>query len=62
MLYKYYIKDDPNKEALALIEASNIKAAYRVAAGLKDLSLDIFKKLYKVEVYEYRKEGNNSQS
>ena len=62
MLYKYYIKDDPNKEALALIEASNIKAAYRVAADLKDLSLDTFKKLYEVKVYEYRKEGNNSQS
>ena len=47
--YKYFFQKDKNKEAIGKITASNLKEAYIKASKIKDLTLESFKGVFKVE-------------
>lgn len=47
--YKFYSKSDPNKEAITIIEAPDLDAAVTTCSTIKNLTIDDFLKLFKVE-------------
>jgi len=49
MKYKFYSKKDSSKEALNVFTALNLEEAYQVASKTKNLTLEKFKELFKVE-------------
>lgn len=49
MKFKYFTLNDNKKEAVGVINASTLEKAYKIASGVKKLSLKSFKKLFGVE-------------
>lgn len=48
MIYKFYSRNDKNKEAIGKVEARNYREALNHFAEKKKLPLDQFTKLYEV--------------
>lgn len=53
--YKYYSVKSKSKEAIGVITASNENEAYKIASGIKSLTLEKFKKLFKISTLEHGK-------
>lgn len=51
-LYIYYRKNDPKKEPYGKFEAVNLEDAILIAAHVKDMSVEDFKKIFKVEEWK----------
>jgi hypothetical protein len=49
--YYYYHKNDPKKEPIGKIEADNLEEALLKAAHIKQLKIDNFLDVFKVERY-----------
>jgi len=49
--YYYYHKNDPKKEPIGKIEANNLEEALLKAAHIKQLKIDNFLDVFKVERY-----------
>ena len=49
MQYYFFSINDSKKEKLGIVQADSIEGAYMVASRVKNLPLDEFKKLFKVE-------------
>ena len=47
--YKYFFQKDKNKEAIGKVTARNLEEAYVKASKIKDLTLESFKWVFKVE-------------
>jgi hypothetical protein len=47
--YKYFFQRDNNKEAIGKVIARNLEEAYIKASKIKNLTLDGFKVVFKVE-------------
>ena len=47
--YKFYLINDPSKEAIGYIHAENYDEAYYIASKIKKLELQTFKKLFDIE-------------
>ena len=50
-LYFYYHKNDKKKEPIGKIEANNLEEALTIASQIKQLSIDNFLNVFKVERY-----------
>ena len=53
--YKYYSVESKSKEAIRVVTASDENEAYKIASGVKSLTLEKFKKLFKISILEYGK-------
>ena len=51
-LYVYYQKNDPNKEPYGKFEAINLEDAVLIASHVKDMSIDDFLKIFRVEEWK----------
>ena len=51
----YYSVHSKNKEHVGTITASSEEEAYDIASGIKQLPLEKFKELFKVEPFTYEK-------
>ena len=49
MQYHFFSINDSKKEKLGVVQANSIEEAYMIASRVKNLPLDEFKKLFKVE-------------
>ena len=49
MNWKYFCKDDLNKESVGVLNALNINEAYIIASKIKNLPLQEFKKIFTIE-------------
>ncbi len=49
MKFKYFTLNDSKREAVGVVNASTLEKAYKIASGIKKLSLERFKKLFGVE-------------
>tara|TARA_R110000803_G_scaffold37800_1_gene81602 strand:- start:3484 stop:3642 length:159 start_codon:yes stop_codon:yes gene_type:complete len=49
--FKFYGRDDDNKESICVLEAVNIEEATKKAANIKDLPLIIFEQLFCVDKF-----------
>lgn len=49
MTYKFFIKSDLSKEAVGINEFGNLEEAQKGFASMKQLSLESFNKIFKVE-------------
>ena len=47
--FKFYSIHDKTKEAISVFKSKNLKEAYMIASNLKILTIDKFKKLFKIE-------------
>jgi hypothetical protein len=47
--YKYFIKSDPKKEQVGVVNAVNIQEAKKIAAGRKKINVESFNNLFDVE-------------
>tara|TARA_B100000927_G_C16421190_1_gene451440 strand:+ start:680 stop:841 length:162 start_codon:yes stop_codon:yes gene_type:complete len=47
--YKYFIKNDPNKETVGIVEAKSNSDAEIIAAKRKKIKLESFTSLFSVE-------------
>lgn len=54
-LYIYYNKNDKTKEPHGKLEAINLEDAILIASHVKDMSIQDFLTVFKVEEYERRK-------
>ena len=55
MAYKYYVKTDKRKETVGTVSAPSLPVAYENAAKLKQLPIEAFVKIFKVEKLEHGK-------
>ena len=49
MKYRFFNVNDKNKETVGTINSNTLEEAYLMASKTKNLSLDAFKELFKVE-------------
>ena len=49
MQYYFFSINDSKKEKLGVVQANSTEEAYMIASRVKNLPLDEFKKLFKVE-------------
>jgi|TARA_R110000803_G_scaffold38287_1_gene82644 hypothetical protein len=49
MQYQFFSINNSEKEKLGVVQANSIEEAYTVASKVKNLPIDEFKKLFKVE-------------
>ena len=54
MKFRMYSNSDSSKETITIIEATSFEDAENILSKVKGLSIDSFKKLYSVELYERR--------
>ena len=47
--YKYFFQKDKSKEAIGKVTARNLEEAYIKASKIKDLTLESFKWVFKIE-------------
>ena len=47
--FKFYQKNDLNKESIKIFNSPNLTSAYSLAADFKKLTIEKFKKLFTVE-------------
>ena len=48
-IFKYYMRNDPNKEAIGYVLANNLFEAEILASKIKKLPKDEFLKIFKME-------------
>lgn len=51
--YKYFIKSDPKKEQVGVVEAISSQEARVKAAGRKKIDVDAFSNLFEIEKLQY---------
>ena len=51
--YKYFIKSDPKKEQVGVVEAFTPQEAKAKAAGRKKIDVDSFSNLFEIEKLQY---------
>ena len=49
MRYRFFSINDPKKETLGVVNSETLDEAYLMASQVKNLPLDSFKELFKVE-------------
>jgi hypothetical protein len=49
MKFKYFYKNDANKESIGIIKSSNLNTAFEIASKIKQLSVEKFKKIFNIE-------------
>tara|TARA_B100000768_G_scaffold135464_1_gene126280 strand:- start:164 stop:337 length:174 start_codon:yes stop_codon:yes gene_type:complete len=49
MRYRFFNVSDKTKETVGVVNSDTLEEAYLMASKIKNLSLDSFKKLFKVE-------------